>query len=271
MGDSPLDDLVRRSTQGDKQALESLIRSIQDKVFGFCVRLLWRREEAQEACQEVLIKVVTHLSQFRFESKFETWVFRIAANHVADLGRAAPAAKGISFSRFEEELDSDQMEPTQNEQDSPDFQAQISEIRMSCTTALLQCLDADHRLAYVLGEILECDHRIGSEILEISPAAFRKRLERARDQVEPFTQKVCGVITESGTCRCPRRLRYAKTCGKIDFAKLPFVTASGSVSDPADFIRKIQLVKRTAAHYRLTRRFESPIDFGSLLKSVGIA
>jgi RNA polymerase sigma factor (sigma-70 family) len=271
MSDAVLKNMVRKATQGDKKAVEALIRSIQDRIYGFCLRLVWRHEDAQEACQEVLVKVITHLSQFKFESKFETWVFRIVANHVADLRRASPAAKGVTFSLFEEELLSDQSEPSQTEENSPDFQVQISEIRMSCTTALLQCLDTDHRMAYVLGEILECNQSIGSEVLGISPAAFRKRLERAREQVETFTQKVCGVISETGKCRCPRRLQYAKTCGKVDLFRLPFVAASGSQTDPAEFIRKIELVKRTAAHYRLTHRFKSPVDFGSLLKSVGIA
>ncbi|MEO7424786.1 MAG: hypothetical protein ABI036_06335 [Fibrobacteria bacterium] len=218
-----------------------------------------------------ILEVITHLSQFKFESRFETWLFRIVANHVADLRRASPAAKGFTFSVFEEELLSDQIDPSQNEADAPDFQAQISEIRLSCTTALLQCLDTEHRLAYVLGEILGCNQGIGSEVLEISPAAFRKRLERAREQVEIFTQKVCGVISENGKCSCPRRLQYAKSCGKVDFTGLPFVSASGSPTDPVEFIRKIDLVKRTAAHYRLTHQFASPVDYGSLLKSVGIA
>jgi len=270
MGESALDSLVKKATQGDKQAVETLVRSIQDKIYGLCLRLLWQHEEAQEACQEVLIKIITHLSQFKFESKFETWAFRIVANHVADRRRAAPAARGITFSTFEEELVSEQIEPSQNERDDPDFQAQVSEIRLSCTTALLQCLDTEHRLAYVLGEILACDHNEGSEILGISSAAFRKRLERAREQVEAFTQRACGLISERAKCSCPRRLRYAKACGKVDFARLPFVAATGSKPDPAEFIRKIDLVKRTAAHYRLTGRFESPIDFGSLLRSVGI-
>jgi RNA polymerase sigma factor (sigma-70 family) len=271
MSEEIMKSLVVKATQGDKKALESLIRTIQDKIYGFCLRLVWRHEEAQEACQEVLVKVITHLSQFKFESRFETWVFRIVANHVADLRRASPAAKGVTFSSFEEELLSDQIDPSQNEADAPDFQAQISEIRISCTTALLQCLDTEHRLAYVLGEILECNQSIGSEVLDISPVAFRKRLERSREQVEIFTRKVCGVISENGKCRCPRRLQYAKSCGRVDFTGLPFVAASGSLTDPVEFIRKIDLVKRTAAHYRLSHQFKSPVDYGSLLEGAGIA
>lgn len=150
MGEINVDDLIKNAVNGDKLATETIIRSIQDKVYSLCLRMLWQQEDAQEACQEILIKVVTHLSQFNFKSKFETWVFQIATNHIIDKKRSSPATKGLSFSSFEEDLLSEQVEPPDVEKNSPDFQLQLAEIRISCTTALLQCLDPEHRISYVL-------------------------------------------------------------------------------------------------------------------------
>lgn len=271
MGDSKVNDLIKSAISGDRSAMEAVVRSIQDKVYGLCLRMLWQQEDAKESCQEILIKVVTHLSQFNFQSKFETWVYSIGSNHIIDKKRSATASNGITFSSFEEDLISGQIDPPDEEQNSPDFQLQLSEIRISCTTALLQCLDPEHRISYVLGEILEFGHLEAASILGITSANFRKRLERARQKVEAFTKQVCGVITASAQCQCRRRLAYAKSCGKVDFAKYPFVMSSGNKMDVLGYISKIDQAKRTAAHYRMTGRFVSPNDYSKIMDIVGRA
>ena len=55
---------------------------------------------------------------------------------------------------------------------------------ISCLQGLLLCLDSEHRLVYVLGEIFEVSSGQGAEILDITPAAFRKRLSRARARIQ---------------------------------------------------------------------------------------
>lgn len=258
MSETTVDSLIKNAVNGDKLATEVIIRSIQDKIYSLCLRMLWQQEDAQEACQEILIKVITHLSQFSFKSKFETWVFQIATNHIIDKKRSSPVTKGLTFSSFEEDLLSEQVEPTDVEKKSPDFQRQLTEIRISCTTALLQCLDPEHRISYVLGEIFEFEHIEAATALGITTSNFRKRLERAREMVEAFTSQVCGVIASSGKCQCKRRLNYAKSCGRVDFTKYSFLTSSGNKTDVLQYINKIEQAKRTTAHYRLTGRFKWP-------------
>ena len=73
-------DLVRRAAAGDRAALESLIEGIQDKVYGLALRMLWHPDDARDATQEILLRVVTHLSSYRHESSFLTWVYRLATN-----------------------------------------------------------------------------------------------------------------------------------------------------------------------------------------------
>jgi RNA polymerase sigma factor (sigma-70 family) len=264
-----VEELVKKSVNGDRLATETIIRSIQDKVYSLCLRMLWQKEDAQEACQDILIKVITHLSQFSFESKFDTWVFQIASNHLIDKKRAAATRNALTFTTFEEDLLSEQIEPSLNEVNSPDFQLQLTEIRLSCTTALLQCLDPNHRISYILGEIFELDHVEASQVLGISSSTFRKRLERAREKVESFTKKVCGVISEKGKCQCTRRLSYAKSCGRVDFLNYPFASSSEMKTDVLEFIKKIEQAKKTLMHYRLTRQFRSPEDYSKLLELLG--
>ena len=259
---------IEQAINGDRTAVESLVISVQDNVFGLCLKMLWNQEDAKEACQEILIKMLTHLSQFNFASKFETWVYKIALNHLLDFKRSAQKHGGLSFTSFETDLMNEQIEPTEEERNSPEFEMQLSEIRLSCTTALLQCLDSELRSAYVLGEILECDHQEAAEILEISTSAFRKRLERARKDVELFTVKVCGVLNERASCQCVRRLSYAKSCGRVDFKNYPFSNGCRANKDALEFIKKIDAAKRAAVHYQFTSNTKSPVDFRKLLKGV---
>lgn len=264
------EELIKEAVSGDKLAAESLIRLVQDKIYSLSLRMLWQAEDAEEACQEILLKIMTRLSQFSFQSKFETWAYRIATNHLIDKKRSETATSNLSFSSFEEDLLSEQVEPSRQETQSADFQMQLSEIRLSCTTALLQCLDIEHRTSYILGEIFEMDHIEASAILDISSSSFRKRLERAREQVENFTQRVCGVISEKGTCKCSRRLNYSKSCGRVDFKNYPLTRSSEDKEKTIDFIQKIELAKRTAAHYRRTGSFKSPKDYSKILDMLKI-
>ena len=74
--------LVTLAMEGDKDALEMLIRSIQNRIFGLSLKMLYQPSDAEDATQEILIKIVTRLESFRQESTFDTWAMKIASNHL---------------------------------------------------------------------------------------------------------------------------------------------------------------------------------------------
>src|SRR5262249_52141960 len=80
--DPPLEQLVSRARQGDRAGLEELISRIQNKVYALALRMLWHPEDARDATQDIMIRVVTHLSDFGGRSAFLTWVYRIASNYL---------------------------------------------------------------------------------------------------------------------------------------------------------------------------------------------
>ena len=77
-----LQSLIEKATAGEKEALETLVTGIQDMVFNLSLQMLGTFPDAEDAAQDILLKVITHLSSFRGESAFATWVFRIAVNHL---------------------------------------------------------------------------------------------------------------------------------------------------------------------------------------------
>ena len=84
----PDEELVSKAQAGDKDALEQLVRRHQPWVFNIAIRMLWRRDLAEDAAQEILIKIVTKLGSFRGESRFRTWLCRIAVNHLLNLRKS---------------------------------------------------------------------------------------------------------------------------------------------------------------------------------------
>lgn len=215
-----IDELVRSAQQGDRAALESVVRRLQDRVHKLAIRMLVRPDAALVATQEILMLVVTKLSTFRAESAFQTWVYRVAVNYL--LGARKSAQRTVTFEAFERELvDNPACEP------ALDDRVMLNELRVSCTMAMLLCLEPSSRIAYVLGDILELDCIEASIALGTTPTAFRKRLSRARREVVTFTKRMCGVVDNKAPCHCPQRLPAALKSGRLRPGKVVYTQAEG--------------------------------------------
>jgi RNA polymerase sigma factor (sigma-70 family) len=179
--------------------------------------------DAEDAAQEILIKVITHLSSFRKESAFMTWVYRISANHLLTTRKRRPELWEINFEQCQEQIDkgfADTWDPSLSEAEQKLI---VEELRLNCLQALLQCLDRDLRIAYVLGEIFEVKSHEGAYILDVTPEAFRQRLSRGRKLIRKFVQKNCGLINLENPCHCKRLAPSAVKTGWVNPKKLVFV------------------------------------------------
>jgi RNA polymerase sigma factor (sigma-70 family) len=206
-----LEDLARRAVAGDRSAVEQLVRSIQPDVFTLALRMLWNRDDAQDAAQEILIRVVTRLSSFDFQSKLRTWVYRVAVNFLLDVKRSAVECMNLTFRSLADDLHdglSDEGPPAHEES------VMVEEVKIGCTLAMLQCLDRPHRLAYILAEVLDLPGPEAAAALQIDAAALRKRLERARSAVLEFVRSYCGLASDDAACSCNRRVPAAIRLGR---------------------------------------------------------
>jgi RNA polymerase sigma factor (sigma-70 family) len=176
----PLEGLARRARAGDREALESLVSAIQDRIYGMALRMLWHPEDARDAAQEILLRIVTHLGTFRGTSSFATWTYRVAANYLLTARKSRLEERSYTFQRLGDELDEGLSEDAAR-QASGEAALLLEEVKLGCTLAMLTCLDRPHRLAYILGEILEMDGGEAARVLGIGAAVFRKRLSRARE------------------------------------------------------------------------------------------
>src|SRR5579862_7585901 len=93
--------LVLRARSGDRKALEELVRRHQAWIYNIAVRMLYHPQDAEDATQEILIKVLTRLSSFEGRSSFRTWLYRIVVNHVLNHeARAGGGAACVHRFRF---------------------------------------------------------------------------------------------------------------------------------------------------------------------------
>ena len=205
-------ELLRLVYSGSKTALELLISRHQGWIYNIAVRMVCQPQDAEDATQEILIKVITRLSTFRGESAFRTWLYRLAFNHLLNMKRTHIETRWTSFEDYGRALDNTpDADPRDPSSAPPDVRLLVEEAPIGCTTGMLLCLDREQRLTYVLGEIFGATDRVGAELLEISRDSFRQKLARARRDLRNFMQDKCGLVKASNPCRCAR-----KTQGFID-------------------------------------------------------
>ena len=239
--------LVLKVRQGDPVSADALIIKIRPLIYSVALRFLWSPQDSEDIVQEILIKVITRLSQFSGKSLFSTWVYAIASNHLLDLKRR-PMEESISFDEFADDL-SQGLEINQTPEDS----LLLEEVKIGCTLAMLQCLDRNHRISYILGEILELDHKEASVVLNISAGTFRKRLSRARAMINDFMLGNCGLVNPNNPCRCSGRVQTAQKLGRIDAKNLIFSSSQQTVKQFPEVlikIRKLEQTRRASALYQ---------------------
>lgn len=212
-------ELVTSCLEGNKKSLEKLVSSIQPIVFNLAVRFLWDRMDAEDATQEILIKVITNLSKYDGRSKLNTWVYRVAINYLINRKQTNLERELTSFEVFAQGLNTYSAPMAYDE---PDKDILEKELKTGCTLAMLQCLNRDMRIAFILGSVLKIKSKVAADILLTTPENFRKRLEKSRSLIGQFLDIHCGIYNPANSCRCHKRINTALKCGQINKKNLNF-------------------------------------------------
>lgn len=217
--------IVEAALGGDAEALEALVRRHQAWLHAVACRLVVNPADAEDLAQDVLIRVVTRLSTFKGQASFRTWVYRILKNRFLDL-KKRPLEQAIQgFDSYGAELDGLPDQVLTDPGPGPDRALLVEEAKVGCMLGMLLCLDREQRLTYVLGEIFGVPSPAAAEILEIAPATFRKRLERARRDLTAFMNDKCGLVNTDNPCRCEKKTRAFMDQGWVDPTQWKFTGA----------------------------------------------
>jgi RNA polymerase sigma factor (sigma-70 family) len=219
--DTPDNILVREILEGNRNSLNGLILRHQPFIYNIAWKMMGDPIKAEDLTQEALLKIITNLSSFKSESSFRTWAYRIVRNHfLNDLNK--PSNKFASnFEDLGHMLDAGKsVELTFEEREQK--KEEIREVRLQCLSGMLLCLTQEQRLIYIIGDIFNADHTIGSEIMEISKVNYRKKLSNARRDLHNFMLNKCGLVNKANPCRCHKKVTVALEKGMIEAKNLLF-------------------------------------------------
>lgn len=255
--------LVKQAVSGDQKSLETLILRIRDRIYNLALRMLLFPEDAEDATQEILVRIVTHLSTFKEKSEFSTWAFRVASNYLLTARGKKAREFAMPFAAYAEMLDRGQLPDIQYTQNEGEQRLLEEEVKVSCTHGMLLCLSQNGRMAYILGEILEFKSHEGAAIMDISPANFRQLLSRARKRLRQFLSAKCGLVNPQNPCRCRKKVDFLINQGGISPPNYRFAQHS---KRSIELVAQITEWERAVAVYRTTPQFAAPETLTSKMK-----
>lgn len=161
--------LVHRAREGDRQALEQLLRRHHQRVWAICRRIAGNDADAADATQEALIAVVRNLHRFDGRSRFTTWLYRVATNACLDEIRRR-SRRPVAVPTVDERTVT-----------APDHATDVVDRRI--VDEALTALSPEFRAAVTLRDLCDLDYATIAEILDIPPGTVRSRIARARAEL----------------------------------------------------------------------------------------
>lgn len=258
MTDQELRGFIEKAVTGDRDALETVILQVQDLVFSLSLRMLGTFPDAEDASQDILLKIITHLSSFKGTSTFTTWVFRIAVNHLKNYKKHMFAKFPLSFEFYGDDIVNGKIDDVPDLTQNVEKNLLAEELKLSCTNVLLQCLDPENRCIFILGTMFQLDSRIAGEVLGLTPEAYRQRLSRARKKMADFLREYCGEYG-NGSCRCIRRVNYAIRNHRITPDRLDYTAAEPIPAETiAGVTEAMEQIDDLSAVFSFCKAYQSP-------------
>lgn len=263
--------LIEQAKAGSREALEELVRSVQDRIYGLALRMLHSTSKAEDATQEILIKVITSLDSFRGDGKFLNWVLRIASNHIISYKRSKAERNEFSLADAQEHMDRNYA-TAWREGDGAGYQSLVvEEARISCLHALLLTLNREQRLAFILAVVFGVSSGEGAYILDTTPENFRKRLSRARQRIKDFMSANCALINSANRCHCARSIAWRREAGFMYKKGLVFTNHPNHGLEGPDLVgyfEELDEMRRVSALFKATPRYAAPFDFKDTIRQM---
>ena len=174
--------LVAQAREGDARAFGELVRRYEGKIFRLAQHVTQNREDAEDVLQETFMKAYEHLDQFKGDSKFYTWIVRIAVNQALMKLRRRKTDKSVSL---DETIDTGEDTVVREIAAwGEDPEQRFSRLELGdILDGAVQSLDPLYRSVFVLRDIDELSTEETAEVLGLSVPAVKSRLLRARLQL----------------------------------------------------------------------------------------
>ncbi len=209
-------ELVREACQGSRAAIEKLVKTHQRFIYNIALKMVRDVDDAEDLTQEVLIKMITKLTQFQFKSSFRTWLYRMVMNHFISIQRKKAEKEVYSFEELGVFIDEVHNNETMTSEEQDAYKDEILEVRNRCMASTLLCLDRQQRIVIIIGAIFNLKSQVAAQLLDITPENFRQQLSRAKHDLFQFMENKCGLINPENPCRCYKKTKGFIKEGKVD-------------------------------------------------------
>jgi RNA polymerase sigma factor (sigma-70 family) len=220
-----VDHLVARAQRGDAAALDAVCARVRPLLVRHVRRLLGRTADVEDAVQEALMVIAARIGTYRWEGSFAGWVYAVATRSLLRRAASAPDEAALSVEVADAALVTDHDPMTEAE-----WLLVEQDLHLACTVGVLTGLAPEARRLYLLGEVLAVPDRIGAQVAQVTPATYRKRLERARRAVADAVRATAPAFVDDP--RLPvaaRELDDLARLGELHRAHARGGTADGAV------------------------------------------
>ena len=180
-------DLIEKAKSGDIEAFEQLIISCEKKVFNIAYRMIGNYDDANELAQEVFIKAFRSIKNFKGDSLFSTWIYKITANVCLDELRKRKNKNIVSLDQDIELNDGDVKRQISDNAPSPDMEVESKEIKTIVNESIQQLPD-DYKSVIILRDIQGFSYDEISKIVNCPEGTVKSRLNRARQALKKILQ-----------------------------------------------------------------------------------
>jgi RNA polymerase sigma-70 factor (ECF subfamily) len=174
--------LVERTREGDTKAFSALVRRYESKIFRLAQHITQNREDAEDVLQETFLKAYEHIHQFQGNSKFYTWIVRIAVNQALMKLRKRKSDRTVSLDEGIDTGEDTVAREIAAWDEDPEQRYSREELNEILTSAI-DSLAAPYRAVFVLRDLEELSTEETAQVLSLSIPAVKSRLLRARLQL----------------------------------------------------------------------------------------
>lgn len=181
--------LVKLVQSGNHAAFEQLVIANQTKVYNLALRMVGNEQDAYDMSQEAFIKAYHGLENFRGDSRFSVWLYRLTTNVCLDFLRAESRKSHGSLTYISEEDGEKELE-IYDDRFTPETVVEKKELRKAVNQGLMR-LPENYRAILLLREIEGLSYEEIADTLSLEEGTVKSRIFRAR-------KKLCGILMEDG-------------------------------------------------------------------------
>ncbi len=180
---------INRAKEGDMEAFSRLVETYENRILNYCYRMLGNRFDAEDATQEVFVKLYRFFGSYAGNSAFSTWLYKIASNVCLDMLRKSKRTHKDTVSIHQYSTEGEEFAlPIEDSGPTPYQSAQMNEAQRALMEAL-EKLSEEQKKVIILRDIEGLSYEEIAEITGTAAGTVKSRINRARQALKKLLEK----------------------------------------------------------------------------------